>query len=131
LSEVLVAHNIMTSLRDSNFAALNLLRFWDNDAEDAVLHGSFNTVLVDVDREAKGTSKLSDAAFRDPVLRLGLFRLILRLGNFSIVTGILGIIRVLDGSLVTLMLVGFAAFRNCLGRLGRLNEASWRSTRGV
>jgi len=109
-----------------------LLSLGDNDAKNAVLHGSLDTILVDANREAEGSREFADGALRDPVLGLGLLRFLSRFsfGNSlllvfgSVFTGIF------NGGLVSLVLVfAFTALGYGTAGLGTFN--GWRSTGGV
>lgn len=106
--------------RDLDAAALSLL-LWNEDTEETVLHGSFDSVVVDWLTEGEDTREGADTALRNPVLggRLWwLLDLLLALAALlnSCTGGFLRLI--LDGRLVTLNLL-------CLSTVG------WFLTRGV
>jgi len=91
-------------LLNGDLLASLLLGLGDQDGQDAVLHGSMNSVLVNTDGEAEGTGELANAALRDPVF---LLRLLMGGGRLGVLLGNLGGggfgILVLDGSLMSLL----------------------------
>jgi len=93
-----------------------LLGFWHNDAKDTVLHACLDGVLVNSSREAKGASKFSYAAFRNP--EFGLFLWLLRLlflGRVGSGGVFVGGILVLDCGFVTVgLLTTFGDGARCL-----------------
>lgn len=90
-------------LVDGDLASLILLGLWNDDREDAILHGSLNVVAIDTDRESKRSREFAHAALTDPVLLLRLGRLLLGdLGVFgrSLWSGSVGGIFIFDGGVV-------------------------------
>jgi hypothetical protein len=124
-------HDSGVTLGDVNLAAmLGLLQLRNHDAEDAILHGSIDSILINADREAEATRELTNAPLRNPVFGLRLLWLLLGLGDFG--RGLLCSVLVLDGSLVSLVVaVGLTALRDGTSRSGTLDEASKRGTGGI
>lgn len=92
-------------LGDGDLARLGLLVLRNDNAEQTVLHGGCDIVLVDASWERERARELSNTALRDPELRfrfLGASGLGL-LGNFG---GSAFCTFVLDGSLVGLVTIG-------------------------
>jgi hypothetical protein len=58
-------------LLDVDLAALRSLSLRDDDAQNAVLEASLDSILIDAGRESKGAVELSNGSLRDPVLGLG------------------------------------------------------------
>jgi len=115
-------------LRDSDFARFALLVLGNNNGEHAVLHGGSDVVLIDTSWERKAATKLSNTALRDPKLGLGLVGLggLLLLGDLG--GSALSSTLILDGSLVSLVVV--CTFDSTFGR-SVLDEAGGGSAGGV
>lgn len=118
---------------DLDLAGLVLLGLGDPDAENSVFHASLHILLVDTVREAERSSKLADAALRDPVLglvlRLMLDLLVLILSD-DLGLGLASFVLIFDGSLVALMLL-LAALSDGASGLLTLDLSTWRCAGGV
>jgi hypothetical protein len=92
------------NLLNGDLLASLLLGLGDQDRQDAVLHGSMNSVLINTDGEAEGAGELANATLRDPVF---LLMLLVGGGGLGVLLGNLGGggfgIFVLDGSLMSLL----------------------------
>lgn len=119
------------TLGDVDLAAvLDLLQLRNHDAENAILHGSMDSILINTDREAEATRELANAPLRNPVFGLRLLWLLLGLGDFG--RGLLCSTFILDGSLVSLVVVvGLTALRDGTSRSGTFDEASRGGTGGI
>jgi len=124
-------HDSDVILGDGDLAvALGLLELGNHDAEDAILHGSTDSILINTDREAEATRELANAPLRNPVFGLRLLWLLLSLGEFS--GGLLCSVLILDGGLMSLVVaIGLPALSDCTSRNGTLDEASRRGTGGI
>ena len=126
-----ILHDSGVTLGDSDLAAiLGLLELGNYDAEDTILHGSMDSILINTDWEAEATRELANTPLRNPVFSLRLFWLLLGFGNFG--CGILRSVLILDSSLVSLVVViGLTALSDGTSRSGTLDEASRRGTGGI
>lgn len=111
-------------LVDGDLTALVLLCLRDDDRENAVLHGGFDVVLVDTDREGERPGELAYASFRDPVLGFGLLKLLRLLGLFFGDFGrCLTSVLILYGSCLAFVLVTASSLV--------FDEVNWLGDRGV
>jgi len=129
--ETEMLHDSGATLGDGDLAAmLGLLELRNHDAEDAVLHGSMDSILINTDWEAEATRELANAPFRNPVFGLRLLWLLLSLSDFG--CGALHSVLILDGSLASLaVVIGLTALSDGASRSGTLDEASRRGTGGI
>jgi hypothetical protein len=97
-------------LLNGNLLASLLLGFGNQDGQDAVLHGSLNTVLIDTNGKAEGAGELANAALGDPIFLLVLLLVVGNGRGLGILLGDFGGGRfgtfVLDRSLVSFLCDG-------------------------
>jgi hypothetical protein len=121
----------MSRLVDGDLPSGVFLGLRDENAENAVLHGSLNVLGVDADGEGEASGEFTNAALADPVflLRLHMLGLVLlpllgNLGVFGWSGCIGGVVSIFDGgSMVGLGFVGDGS-----GGLGSFDEARRRCT---
>lgn len=124
-----ILHDSGVTLGDSDLAAiLGLLELGNYDAEDTILHGSMDSILINTDWEAEATRELANAPLRNPVFSLRLLWLLLGLGNFA--CAVLRSVLIFDSSLVSLV-IGLTALSDGTNGSGTLDEASRRGTGGI
>jgi len=103
-----------------------LLRLGHDDSEDAVLHARMNIILINTNGESERPREFPDASLRDPIL--GFRHLSFLRSRLHDLSRALLCAFIFDCCLVV---VGLAAFGDCVGWLGRFNGPSRRRVGGV
>jgi len=110
-----------------------LLSLRNDNAKNAVLHRSLDSILINANREAEAALEFADGAFRNPVSGLRLLGLVvggLGLGVSDLGAGGTLFTCVFDGGFVGFVVM-LTAFSDGASGSGSLDISGGRSTRGV